>query len=174
MWSLKLKIGAETMNRQCLLRLALAVCLVINVAGCGGGRPSAKSISVDGTLTIDGKPFGPAAITFKKISDEKAVGLEAEADAQGKFNALFFSAAGEAPEGLYQVAVTSDPANMDLLEVPKLKSFEVDIASSGGSPLKLDLTMLSDGSGKTSAGPDPNAAAGADAGMAPASADPAL
>lgn len=154
--------------------MIFGICAVIAANGCGSGQPLANTMSVDGTLSIDGKPFGPAAITFSKMSDPGAGGLQASADAQGKFDSIIYPSGSGAPEGLYQVIVSSDPSDMSLTEVPVLKHFEVNIAGSDGS-VKIELMMESDRSGKMSAGPDPESAlgSGSGAGLAPAGGGPA-
>lgn len=72
----------------------IAVCVVVaSIVGCGGG---AETGSIQGTVTLGDKPFGPAELIF--VSLESGQGGSTELTADGTFNLET-----EIPVGTYTV-----------------------------------------------------------------------
>ena len=83
---------------MCLL-LGLA-CLVVALAGCGGGL---ERIPVSGTVTLDGKPVEGAAVVFAPAAGGPAA--SGTTDAQGKFQLTTVNEPGAVP-GEHVVTIT--------------------------------------------------------------------
>ena len=143
------------MKPQTICTLALFACLLPFVCGCGAPtRPPGKTSAVSGSFHIDGKPFGPAILTFAPVTDSTAPGIEAHADANGKFDSLVYPD-GKDPAGIYNVVVSSDPTDMSMTGVPSLKPFSISVTVPAKGAFPLDIRMESNGTAINSGGPDP-------------------
>jgi len=127
-------------------------------AGCGGGAgdapPPPVIVTVDGTLTIDSKPFGPAVLIFQHESDPDAPALEAKVNGDGKFETIIYPGGGKSPSGQYKVQVTEDPEEMDMQGVPEVGPATVDIAlPAEGAEFSLTVDVTKTGDGMMTGGP---------------------
>ena len=128
----------------------LTPCLVLlaMLCGCGGGGEeieSAQTIEVGGTLTIDGKPYGPALLSFTHASNEDAPEISAQVKEDGTFELLSYKAEGSAPQGTYDVVIDEDPEAMSAEGVPVVKPLSVEISAAGEETLKLQIEATSTG-----------------------------
>jgi len=89
----------------------LALLAMAALAGCGGDpgvKDALPTFPVKGTITLDGKPFGPAQIrlysddTFKPTPGGMA-------DASGKFVLKTYKDGDGAPAGYYKAFLLQDP-----------------------------------------------------------------
>ncbi len=89
--------------------LSLLACLLLLVAnGCG----SSSTGTVDGTITLEGKPLADAVITFS--NEDNTVYAMANTDQKGAFQLVQGVDQTGLPAGEYQVAIsTYVPANPD-------------------------------------------------------------
>lgn len=143
------------MKPQTIRTLALFSSLFPFVCGCGGPtRPPGKMSPVNGSLHVDGKPFGPAILSFAPVTDSTNPGIEAHADANGKFDSLVYPD-GKDPTGIYSVVVSSDPTDMSMTGVPLLKAFSISVIVPSSGAFPLDIRMESKGTAIHSGGPDP-------------------
>ncbi len=83
------------------LRL-LAVVSLAAIAGCGSGRPN--TVSVEGTVTLGGKPVDGAAVML--IPDGQGKPASGQTDHEGKFLLKTFEAGDGAMPGKYKVTVS--------------------------------------------------------------------
>lgn len=97
------------------LILATLVCL-----GCGGGKGRPKTYPVEGKLTLDGQPFGPALVMLQSTDLKSGPIVVGEADPQGnlKFNSARMG--DGAPAGEYKFVVPPDPMSRAPKPVPKI------------------------------------------------------
>lgn len=65
------------------LRMAIVALPALIVAGCGGSTADPGSVSINGLVTLDGKPIDNAAVAF--IGKEGARLAMAQTDKAGKF-----------------------------------------------------------------------------------------
>lgn len=105
--------------------------------GCSGSEKTiVATIPVEGTLKIDGKPFGPATISLNsKLEDiPSATGTVKE---DGTFVLRTYQDGDGAAEGEFVAEVLADA--MAGTTVPTVEPIPVTIKQGGSSPLKLDL-----------------------------------
>jgi hypothetical protein len=112
---------------------------------------------VAGKLLVDGKPFGPCAISFAASSylDPKAKDPQYEMGTRtvsgtvkpdGTFTLSTYAPADGAPEGTYQVSISKDPSDMKMEPIPVCKLKEVEIRKGAeGKPAQLDVDLESTG-----------------------------
>ena len=95
------------MGKSCLFSRVLSlVALLAIAAGCA---KVPKTVKVDGTVTLDGKPLSGATVTFvpEALDGHPAAG---RTDMNGEFDLTTFSSADGAMPGSYKVVVTrSEP-----------------------------------------------------------------
>lgn len=145
----------------CCLVTALTTFTVM--IGCGSGDdpgplPEQISIPTQGKLTVDGKSFGPALLSFVNITNGEAAGLEAKVSQDGTFDTLTYSS-DTAPQGSYRALLSMDPAEMTMTEVPAVKPVTVDVSvPADGQPLTLEVNMTSTGEAMSGGSPNPDAA----------------
>jgi hypothetical protein len=102
-------------------------------------------MEVEGTLTIDGKPYGPAVLGFTLSSDENAAAISAQVKEDGTFDLLSYKADEKPPEGSYDVTVDEDPEGMSADGVPVVDGLTVQIKAVDGEVLKLKIEATSTG-----------------------------
>lgn len=124
----------------------------LSTIGCGGGDiPKLPVYKTTGKLTLDGKPFGPAAVLLvpTKTGDEKKDKLlrsvAGEADAQGNITFTSYAKGDGAPAGSYNVAVmpslmapAKDPIPNPYLK-PESSGIQVKIEGKDGNEVKVDM-----------------------------------
>jgi hypothetical protein len=142
----------------------VVVCAVLlaMVWGCGSKvkKGQSKSISVNGTLLVNGKPFGPAVLSFVPQS-EGVPGVEARVNKDGTFDLLNYKAGDVEPGGKYKVILSesADPEEMAASAIPDAMPVSVEIQlPADGETLKLEIKMTAKGGKTRSGGPDPDAA----------------
>lgn len=92
-------------QRECLAFLAL----FLSCVGCGLGGPKRPGTQeVEGKLTLDGAPFGPALVTLTP-THAGGFSVAGEADAQGKLTFTTNKKGDGAPVGEYKVTLPPDP-----------------------------------------------------------------
>ena len=158
------------LNRSLLVFAGATLSLVL--PGCGGAGdapPPPVVVQVDGTLNIDAKPFGPAALVFEHASDPDAPILEATVDENGKFTMIRYPGGSNAPSGQFKVSVTEDPGAMSLEGIPTVEPSTVDITVPEGqeTPLSLIVDVKASGDGVMMGGPSLDEGNGAGLGVGP-------
>lgn len=85
-------------------QVSFAQVLLILLCGCGAAAPEKpdKLAPVTGTVTLDGKPLGRAAISFIPDGPTKGIGGVGYTDDEGKFEATWREEKG-VPPGTYKV-----------------------------------------------------------------------
>ena len=154
---------------QCFVAGALALA-IFGIAGCGSAAPSGavKTFPAEGTLTLDGKPFGPARLTFNPDQANKPhpTGV---VDSAGNIVVTSFVMGDGLPAGEYKVFISSDPMvqtpeHPQIYNDPDGTLLTVSVKESGSNDFELD--MLSSAGPMTSGPAAPggvNVPAGADA-----------
>ena len=93
-------------------------------AGCAGKKP----VSVDGVVTLDGKPVPRAAVTFAPEGGGRpAVGVTGT---DGSFELTTFTPGDGAPPGEYRVTVTggsNDPGPAELSDPAQMKKLYLEL-----------------------------------------------
>jgi hypothetical protein len=88
--------------------------------GCG----DAKTVKIQGALTLDGKPLAGAMVTFLPFNEKEGRAAGGRTDSSGSFHLTTFKTDDGALPGKYRVTVVmpeDDPANV-----------------SGGNPMEMD------------------------------------
>src|SRR6476620_7046745 len=103
------------MNSPATLAVSILVAAAIVLTGCPNSRPA--TYRVTGTVTMQGKPFAGAVITFVPTSKEGEA-ASAITDSEGKYALTTWQAGDGARPGEYRVKVSKqeetagDPAKM--------------------------------------------------------------
>ena len=115
------------------LKLALAGGLLATMIGCSGGG----SAPVSGVVTVDGKPYSDAVVTFQPMGDPKnpnpGRGSSAETDENGRYVLKIDGDEEGAVVGKHRVRIMTKGNNVQSLdpdtgssdEVPKNTKIEV-------------------------------------------------
>ncbi|MFQ5731090.1 MAG: hypothetical protein ACE5KM_03940 [Planctomycetaceae bacterium] len=123
----------------------IAAVFLLTFAGCNTGDPTAgiETVLIEGTLTIDGKPYGPAKLTLTPEPPTKdALDAEGDVDKNGSFTLKTRGALDGAVEGKYKVLVDVDPLSGK--GVPDLQDKIIEIKKpADGGVLKLTIAMKS-------------------------------
>jgi hypothetical protein len=147
---------------NCFARLAVVGLglVLLAAAGCGGDAVpgTLKTFPATGTITLDGKAFGPARLVFTPASSDapQPTGL---ADASGKITLTTYVTGDGMPAGTYKVSISPDPmmtpapAHPDLYNNSSTTSLSVTVAEKGPNEFKLDMD--------SNAGPSSGSPAGA-------------
>ena len=144
-------------NRSLVLCWVATLCVV--VSGCGGGGtgdapPPSVVVAVDGTLTVDAEPYGPALLLLESSSDSNAPALEIHVKEGGKFTEMVYSEVGQTPSGQFNVMLVEDPEHMEINGVPTIEPASIEITlPAEGEPYALQIAGTSNGEGMTSGGP---------------------
>lgn len=142
-----------------MLRAIAAGIVLLGLSGCGGDKPipPEKSVTVSGTVTMDGKPLDRATVRFIPQAEAgQGFGGSGLTDSAGKYELR--SMAGEeavagTPPGKYKVIITKlvkpDGSVADMMEPPMMSAareiiplkysdysstmLKEDVSSSGGT-----------------------------------------
>lgn len=119
-------------------RILLCVLVATTFSGCGSGREEKPTVKVDGTLTLDGKPFGPARLSLSGPTAEAGLpGTTGVATAEGAVTLWSYKEGGGVVPGTYSVMLVPDP--MKVGETVQAKPASVEIPQSGGKvEIKLE------------------------------------
>jgi len=128
--------------------VALLVCVLGSLIGCGKGGPSL--VQVTGSVTVDGKPANGATVIFHPTSQDVKLIPAATTDEGGKFK-LATSAKEGVPVGSYDVTVTWPDPSVQPTPAQKLQGLgepgpdllNGKYAKKGASGLKIDITSSS-------------------------------
>lgn len=121
-------------------RTRLGCVAVLLCLGCGGssGGPRLKTVPVKGTLTVDGKPFGPATVQLlpQEADAAKRKAAVGQADSSGKFVIGSYDKQDGAVPGAYDVRIDVDlAAGM----APAVDSQTVKVGPQGDENLQIGL-----------------------------------
>ena len=125
--------------------VAAAASAALALAGCG---PAARedmlpTAVVNGTLLVDGKPFGPAQLSLlPETADAKLSTVGGKVGSDGHFQLTTYAVDDGAPAGTYRVELQAD-LDDPTAPVPVVKPATVTIPEGGG-----DLTIELVGTGK--------------------------
>lgn len=110
--------------------LAVAMCL-----GCGG-ETRVPTVKISGTLTVDGKPFGPAHLTLQpNPADPNKPAASGAVDASGNIVFRTYTEADGIPVGSYDVTLLPDV--MVLTPVPPVAECKVEVKA--GEKLAVEM-----------------------------------
>lgn len=133
---------------QCqLVRPFFVCCLFFLVIGCGGDEFEKLPLyPASGSVTLDGKPFGPVSIRFEPEA-EGGRGFVADVDESGTFNTVTTYTVGDgAPVGAYKVTLFSSmgaskpfPSKYERKESTPLKVMVSDITGEGANSMTIQL-----------------------------------
>lgn len=125
--------------------LALSVMATLLLAGCGGDtglKDALPTFRAKGTLSLDGKPFGPAQIRLQPDDNAKPV-PGGFADASGNFVLKTYNEGDGAPAGAYKVYILRDPVTKAPSHPQVYDSAETTLLSAtirdGSNELTLDM-----------------------------------
>ncbi len=129
----------------CLMVSGFALSFAV-FAGCGGDAvPGAvPTFPAKGILTFDGKPFGPARLSFRPDDATQTFTPSALVDAAGEFTVTTYKAGDGIPAGTYKVMLSSDPMlqtgpHPQVYDKPETTLLTVTIKSSGTNDIELDM-----------------------------------
>lgn len=128
----------------------LSLMCAIAAGGCGDNEVRVETVPVAGTLTIDGKPFGPAQVDLRS-EDGSIPSATGKASADGKFALSTYEPGDGAAIGTYQVTVLADPMSEPFRDVPPLKPATASVSSAAADqpfPLELKLESVKTPSGQ--------------------------
>ncbi len=115
------------------------------LSGCGGGEAPAAwpTVPTKGTLLLDGKPFGPAQLTFNPRNNEMPA-PSAVVDSSGNFVVTTFKKGDGAPAGVFRVSLTNDPtantpAHPQIYNDSQSSPLTATVESTGPNDLKLEM-----------------------------------
>ena len=155
-----------------MITAVVAMCL----AGCGeGGVPGAtKTYPVKATITLDGKEFGPARLTFLNPDDAKAPTPAGTADEDGNITVTTYKEGDGMPAGTYKVKINPDPmlpapSHPQVYDTHESSTLSVTVTATGPNEftLKMDSSAGPAASGTTGGVPGGvNLPAGFDPSMA--------
>lgn len=123
---------------------SLAFLLALIQFGCSGGsKDELPTYKAQGTVQMDGKPFGPCTLTLEPSPvTEKSRSAIAMVDATGKFSAMRTYRPGDGiPEGTYTVKLVADA--MGGPAVPGFDSKSVVVTKPGSGPVQLSIDLTS-------------------------------
>lgn len=132
----------QRLSRLQNLFVLTALAAAITLPGCSGQK-RIKVYPAQGTVTIDGKPVGPAKIVLQPVSlESKIPPASGPIGADGTFKLQTYVEGDGVAEGKFNVVIVSDP--MKMTPVPAARPLEVEIKPTSGSipPLKLDLVAI--------------------------------
>lgn len=139
--------------------------LVLVAAGCGGdGVKRLATVPAKGTITIDGKPYGPGTISFLPQSGdpEKRKAAVAQADANGNFTVKSYGDQDGAVPGEYLITLTGE---LGKAPPPATESAKIKIGDKGEE--KLQIALKSTGGAGALLSPTLNNNKGAGTSLAP-------
>lgn len=133
------------------MRTGLGILCMLALVGCGSGEQAVYPAS--GTLTLDGKPFGPAIVVFQstapveKGAEQKAPG--GQADASGNVTLTTYKPGDGAPAGEYRVYLPANPMNPgqalpQIYQDPKTSGLTVKVepkSEAGANEFKIELKL---------------------------------
>jgi hypothetical protein len=140
-----------------MVRSVICLLFACVISGCGGSDPRVETFPASGSLSVDGKPFGPAQLSLIPM-DASIPSASASVSVDGKFVLSTYEPDDGAAVGEFKVSLLMDPMAEPFRDVPPLKPTTTTISKpSEGQDFVLDLKLET--SGKDS-GSDP--AGGAD------------
>jgi len=123
-------------------------CLLVAcvISGCGGGsEPRVETFPVSGSLSVDGKPFGPALLSLDSL-DGSLPSASAKVSTDGKFALSTYEPDDGAAAGEFKVSLLMDPMAEPFRDIPPLKPASATISKpSEGQGFVLDLTLETSG-----------------------------
>jgi hypothetical protein len=148
----------------------LGVGVLFAAAGCSGG---AKFAPVSGVVTLDGKPYGNAVVSFQPIGDKgnpnPGKGSSAYTDENGRFVLMHDDGSSGAVVGKHRVRIMTrgnnvvgqdkeggsddeTPLNREVDPIPPewnaLSNVEFEVPSGGTDQANFDITSRPTGKGK--------------------------
>lgn len=107
---------------QCFVAVGLSMLLL----GCGQSK--LPTIKVEGQVTVDGKPYGPATISLSPTDGptSKTPNASGPISADGKFTVNSYGPNSGVVPGTYSVALGMDPMNFNT--PPIIKPTQITIA----------------------------------------------
>lgn len=131
-------VGNQLQN---LFVIATVAALLVS-PGCGGQK-RVKVYPAAGTVTIDGKPVGPAKIVLQPESLEAKIPAATGAiGSDGTFKLHTYKEGDGVAEGKYNVVVVSDPMKMTPVPAAKPLAVEIKLVSGSIPALKFDLVGI--------------------------------
>lgn len=119
------------------LRLSVALVSVALCLGCGEARVPTEKVT--GTLTVDGKPFGPASLTLQPSSaDSKNPAAKGNVDPSGNVAFRTYVDGDGIPIGSYDVTLLPDV--MTLSPVPPVDKCVVEVKAGDKVTINLKAT----------------------------------
>src|SRR5260370_29576410 len=95
--------------------------VILTAAGCGG----AKTVKVEGIVTLDGKPLPGATVSFMPVDESRSARVASgQSDADGNFRLTTFRTDDGALPGEYKVIVVVSEEYEGLSKDPKTWSLE--------------------------------------------------
>lgn len=124
------------MTRHTLTRLAALSAGLGLLAGCGGGGP--KLARVSGVVTLDGKPYPNAVVSFQPIggkdNENPGAGSMAVTDASGRYVLRYDGRVEGAVVGRHRVRISTLPGKGVTKEVPDTGSPDGEVLPKGAKP----------------------------------------
>jgi hypothetical protein len=129
------------------LRAAVLVSGLLLMAGCSGD--AVKTVSVEGTVTLDGKPLPNAEVEFQPTDNSSP--SYGKTDSSGHYELMFTADQAGALVGEHKVRITTggetedDSGNTTTTEevVPEKYNAQTELTATvekGGGPYDFDLT----------------------------------
>ena len=135
-----------------MLRACVMLALMSGLAGCGGDAavgPRVKIVPLTGTISLDGKPHGPATVRFVPQSADGGVKTaSAEVKADGTFAATTYVTGDGIAPGKYDVELggTSDAGSIDpaqmmsAIQGASIENTSIDVPEAGLTDVEIKLT----------------------------------
>jgi hypothetical protein len=95
-----------------MYRICLSIVLSIILIGCGGGD-TPDLVTVEGTVTLDGKALPNATVEFTPSGEEGGRPSIAVTDESGDYELQYTAANAGAPPGKYTVRITTATTTTD-------------------------------------------------------------
>ncbi len=120
------------------LRISVALVAFALCLGCGG-ESRVPTVKVAGTLTVDGKPFGPANLTLQpNPADPSKPAAKGTVDASGSVTFRTYVDGDGIPVGTYDVSLLADV--MTLTPVPPVAACKVEVKAGDKVAIELKAT----------------------------------
>jgi len=118
--------------RRSVVKIGLVFAMVA-AFGCGSGGAKGDKLIVKGKVTIDDKPADGVTLSFYGPDDKAASGV-VNTQADGSYEVMFNSAAGE---GNYKVTATKVAARAGIQPREGIDDFQLKLASGGAAASAL-------------------------------------
>ena len=113
-------------------RIGLALAVLFVGAGCTKDDGKRTVYPVDAVLTMDGKAFGPIAITLVPLDKEIGRTVVGQADEAGRITFTTYDVGDGVPAGMYRVAVDNN-----MFAPPR--PYPAVYRDQAGSPLQIEI-----------------------------------